>query len=162
MVKDVPNKLSRQELVDILNQVVPGEFDFVYLRFDFSNHCNVGYAFVNFTSTRALLHFYRARVGKRWNMFSSEKVLQQTVYATIQGKIALVNKFRNSAVMAVQEEWRPQIFYSDGALRGQPEPFPEVTRTQRRHWLTAVRLHLSRPALSFLLSAFVPLKYVHS
>ncbi|CAK9785450.1 unnamed protein product [Cutaneotrichosporon oleaginosum] len=79
MVKDVP--------------VVPGEFDFVYLRFDFSNHCNVGYAFVNFTSTRALLHFYRARVGKRWNMFSSEKVLQ-TVYATIQGKIALVNKFR--------------------------------------------------------------------
>ena len=50
------NKLSRQGLVDILNevsdypmrnpfgadaQVVPGEFDFVYLRFDFNNCCNV-------------------------------------------------------------------------------------------------------------------------
>ncbi|CAK9785449.1 unnamed protein product [Cutaneotrichosporon oleaginosum] len=36
--------------------------------------------------------------------------------------------------MAVQEEWRPQIFYSDGALRGQPEPFPEsdsISRGQR-------------------------------
>ncbi|GMK59566.1 hypothetical protein CspeluHIS016_0801720 [Cutaneotrichosporon spelunceum] len=133
MVKDVPNKLSRQELVDILNQVVPGHFDFVYLRFDFHNHCNVGYAFVNFTSTGALLEFYRARVGKRWNLFSSEKVLQ-VGYANIQGKVALVNKFRNSAVMDVQEQWRPQIFYSDGALRGQPEPFPEsdsVSRGQR-------------------------------
>ncbi|BEI79981.1 hypothetical protein CcaverHIS002_0105100 [Cutaneotrichosporon cavernicola] len=130
MVKDVPNKLSRQELVDILNQVVPSHFDFVYLRFDFHNHCNVGYAFVNFTSTIALLEFYRARVGKRWNLFSSEKVLQ-VGYANIQGKVALVNKFRNSAVMDVQEQWRPQIFYSDGAMRGKPEPFPESDSTSR-------------------------------
>lgn len=56
MIKDVPvspnrsvltvlslkqNKVSRQELVDILNGVVRGEFDFVYLRFDFKNCCNV-------------------------------------------------------------------------------------------------------------------------
>jgi hypothetical protein len=66
----------------------------------------VGYAFVNFTSTRALLKFYQARVGTRWNLFSSEKVLQvstsplhltyrpQVCYANIQGKVALVNKFR--------------------------------------------------------------------
>ena len=57
---DAQNKLSRQELVDILRdvscpirdsptcgnitadiQVVPGGFDFVYLRFDFKNACNV-------------------------------------------------------------------------------------------------------------------------
>jgi len=25
----------------LTEQVVPGEFDFVYLRFDFNNHCNV-------------------------------------------------------------------------------------------------------------------------
>ncbi|TXT15732.1 hypothetical protein VHUM_00235 [Vanrija humicola] len=109
MIKDVPNKLSRQELVNILQEVVPDEFDFVYLRFDFNNHCNVGYAFVNFTSTKALYTFILAKVGKKWNMFSSEKVLQVS-YANIQGKAALVNKFRNSAVMDVIEEWRPQIF----------------------------------------------------
>ncbi|WVN85271.1 uncharacterized protein L203_100416 [Cryptococcus depauperatus CBS 7841] len=124
MVKDVPNKLSRQELVDILNEVVPGDFDFVYLRFDFKNCCNVGYAFVNFCSVQSLLRFIEARVGKKWNMFSSEKVLQLS-YADIQGKAALINKFKNSAVMGVIEPWRPQIFYTNGSLKGQPEPFPE-------------------------------------
>lgn len=66
----------------------------------------VGYAFVNFTSTGALYRFIQARVGKKWNLFSSEKVLQvratpalrvdvaQVSYANIQGKVALVNKFR--------------------------------------------------------------------
>ncbi|KAL1413545.1 hypothetical protein Q8F55_001319 [Vanrija albida] len=133
MIKDVPNKLSRQELVGILQevgawttlqqpneqQVVPDEFDFVYLRFDFNNHCNVGYAFVNFTSTKALYNFIQAKVGKKWNLFSSEKVLQVS-YANIQGKASLVNKFRNSAVMDVIEEWRPQIFYSSGTFKGKP------------------------------------------
>lgn len=117
MVKDVPvsvywaisqhnfangqNKLSRDELVQILrrvrmldrdqgltdDQTVPGGFDFVYLRFDFVNGCNVsvymrlyslqvGYAFVNFITTAALCHFVDQKVGKKWHLFSSEKVLQ--------------------------------------------------------------------------------------
>ncbi len=36
----------------------------------------VGYAFVNFSSVKSLYDFIRARVGKKWNIFSSEKVLQ--------------------------------------------------------------------------------------
>ncbi|KAK8869880.1 hypothetical protein IAR55_000448 [Kwoniella newhampshirensis] len=112
MIKDVPNKLSRQELVDILEESVPGGYDFVYLRFDFKNCCN------------ALYHFIEARVGKKWNLFSSEKVLQVS-YADIQGKAALINKFKNSAVMGVIEPWRPQIFYSSGSMKGLPEPFPD-------------------------------------
>lgn len=31
---------------------------------------------------------------------------------------------RNSHVMDALEEWRPQIFYSDGALKGQPVSCP--------------------------------------
>lgn len=79
MIKDVPNKLSREELVNILRDVVPNEFDFVYLRFDFNNHCNVGYAFVNFTSIQALLTFVEVKAGRKWNLFASEKVLQVSV-----------------------------------------------------------------------------------
>ncbi|WVQ78027.1 hypothetical protein IAT38_000108 [Cryptococcus sp. DSM 104549] len=139
MIKDVPNKLSRQELVEIINEVVPGEFDFVYLRFDFKNCCNVGYAFVNFCSVKALYQFIQARVGKKWNMFSSEKVLQVS-YADIQGKAALINKFRNSAVMGVIEPWRPQIFYSSGAMKGQPEPFPDSDNLAIRERSAAAQL----------------------
>ncbi|WVF72272.1 hypothetical protein IAT40_007084 [Kwoniella sp. CBS 6097] len=120
MIKDVPNKLSRQELVDILQEVVPGDFDFVYLRFDFQNCCN-------------------AKVGKKWNMFSSEKVLQVS-YADIQGKAALINKFRNSAVMGVIEPWRPQIFYSSGSMKGMPEPFPDSDNLAVRQRSTAAQL----------------------
>ncbi|ORY33730.1 RNA recognition motif 2-domain-containing protein [Naematelia encephala] len=139
MIKDVPNKLSRQELVDILSEVVPGDFDFVYLRFDFKNCCNVGYAFVNFTTVGALWTFIKARVGKKWNLFSSEKVLQVS-YANIQGKAALINKFRNSAVMDVIEPWRPQIFYSSGSMKGRPEPFPTSDNLSFRERSTQARL----------------------
>ncbi|WVR05109.1 hypothetical protein IAU60_002121 [Kwoniella sp. DSM 27419] len=127
MIKDVPNKLSRQELVDILNEVVPRDYDFV------------GYAFVNFCSVRALYQFIQAKVGKKWNMFSSEKVLQVS-YADIQGKAALINKFRNSAVMGVIEPWRPEIFYSSGAMKGLPEPFPDSDNLAIRQRSTAAQL----------------------
>ena len=43
------------------------------------NSNQVGYAFVNFISTSSLLEFIRTRVGLKWNMFSSEKVLQVKV-----------------------------------------------------------------------------------
>ncbi|WWD15844.1 hypothetical protein CI109_100268 [Kwoniella shandongensis] len=127
MIKDVPNKLSRQELVDILEESVPGGYDFVYLRFDFKNCCN------------ALYQFIEARVGKKWNLFSSEKVLQVS-YADIQGKAALINKFKNSAVMGVIEPWRPQIFYSTGSMKGMPEPFPDSDNLAVRQRSAAAQL----------------------
>jgi len=43
----------------------------------------VGYAFVNFLSVKALYHFIEAKVGKKWNLFSSEKVLQVSSPASL-------------------------------------------------------------------------------
>lgn len=45
--------------------------------------CNVGYAFVNFIGVEDLLLFAQSRLGKKWNMYSSEKVLQMS-YANYQ------------------------------------------------------------------------------
>lgn len=65
------------------------------------------------------------------NLFQSEKVLQMS-YANYQGKDALVDKFRNSAVLNERPEWRPQLFHSSGLNRGQPHPFPAPNSAIRR------------------------------
>ncbi|KAF9263244.1 hypothetical protein L218DRAFT_865025 [Marasmius fiardii PR-910] len=142
MIKNIPNKMNRDELIRFINQVVERRFDFLYLRMDFSNsefflsflsiHCNFGYAFVNFITVEALLEFAQARLGHKWNMFQSEKVLEMC-YANYQGKEAAIEKFKNSSIMDVREEWRPKIFYSEpGPRQGLSEPFPKPTHQRRK------------------------------
>ncbi|KAF9529405.1 RNA recognition motif 2-domain-containing protein [Crepidotus variabilis] len=131
MIKNIPNKMSDQDLTEYINAVCPRRVDFLYLRMDFTNGCNVGYAFVNFIRVEDLLRFAKARLGIKWNMFSSEKVLQMS-YANYQGKEALVEKFKNSAIMDEREAWRPRIFYSSGPNEGLSEPFPAPTHMRRK------------------------------
>ncbi|KAG9103763.1 hypothetical protein FRC06_008221 [Ceratobasidium sp. 370] len=73
--------MSTKNLTDFIDQVTPRAIDFLYLRFDFQNECNVGYAFVNFIHVSDLLK----------NMYASEKILGAG-YANYQGKEALVGK----------------------------------------------------------------------
>ncbi|VDC06357.1 unnamed protein product [Peniophora sp. CBMAI 1063] len=131
MIKNIPNKISDRELLNYINDVVPRRVDFFYLRMDFQNGCNVGYAFVNFITVDDLLCFAKARLGTRWNMYSSEKVLQMS-YANYQGKEALVEKFKNSGIMDEREAWRPKIFHSAGPSAGLPELFPPATHQRRK------------------------------
>ncbi|KAG2015630.1 hypothetical protein CC2G_008885 [Coprinopsis cinerea AmutBmut pab1-1] len=131
MIKNIPNKMSDKDLIAYIAKVVPRRIDFLYLRMDFQNGCNVGYAFVNFITVEDLLKFAKARLGEKWNMFSSEKVLQMS-YANYQGKEALVEKFKNSCIMDERESWRPKIFYSYGPNQGLPEPFPAPTHIRRK------------------------------
>ncbi len=44
MVRNVPNRFTQGMFVDFLSQTHKGRFDFVYLRMDYKNRCNVGYA----------------------------------------------------------------------------------------------------------------------
>ncbi|KAH8079433.1 hypothetical protein BXZ70DRAFT_649850 [Cristinia sonorae] len=131
MIKNIPNKMTDKDLMDFIAKVCPRRIDFLYLRMDFSNNCNVGYAFVNFITVQDLLHFASTQLGVKWNMYSSEKYLQLS-YANYQGKEALVEKFKNSCIMDEQESWRPKIFYSSGPKQGLPEPFPAPTHLRRK------------------------------
>ncbi|KAF9012409.1 RNA recognition motif 2-domain-containing protein [Cyathus striatus] len=131
MIKNIPNKMTDKDLITYIGNVCPRKIDFLYLRMDFQNGCNVGYAFVNFIQVEDLLVFAKQRLGQKWNMFSSEKVLQMS-YANYQGKEALVEKFKNSCIMDEREEWRPKIFYSSGPNIGMPEPFPPPTHLRRK------------------------------
>ncbi|KAG9284764.1 hypothetical protein G9A89_000913 [Geosiphon pyriformis] len=131
MIRNIPNKYTQRMLLETLDETHKGQYDFVYLRMDFKNRCNVGYAFINFVDANAVLSFAKTRVGKRWSRFNSDKVCE-LAYANIQGKVALVEKFRNSSVMEELPEYRPKIFSSSGSSRGKEELFPLPNDPQRK------------------------------
>ncbi|BGO93738.1 hypothetical protein NBRC10512_006618 [Rhodotorula toruloides] len=142
MIKNIPNKMKDYEVMEFIDeassplrsfpvarthfarpQVVGRSYDFFYLRCDYSNGCNVGYGFVNFTSTTALLQFAKARLGTRWNKCGSDKLCVMS-YANIQGKASLIAHFKNSSVLDQDESRRPKLFVSSGPRAGEPEAFP--------------------------------------
>ncbi|KAI0971707.1 RNA recognition motif 2-domain-containing protein [Xylaria arbuscula] len=122
MLRNIPNKVDQAMLKRIVDESSWGKYDFMYLRIDFANDCNVGYAFINFVD------FVSARGNQRWNCFKSDKVAEIS-YATIQGKDCLVQKFRNSSVMLEAAHYRPKLYYTLNGpcpdLVGQEEDFPE-------------------------------------
>jgi hypothetical protein len=126
MIRNIPNKYTQQMLIDTINDTHFGQFDFLYLRMDFKNRCNVGYAFINFVDIKAVISFAEKVVGKKWTRFNSDKICTLS-YANIQGRESLIEKFKNSSVMLEDPSYRPKIFYTSGELKGQEEPFPPPT-----------------------------------
>ena len=110
-------------LLEEVNVNNTGTYDFFYLPIDFKNKCNVGYGFINFLDPSYILPFLREFEGARWKNFNSEKVCSVT-FARIQGKAAMVARFQNSSLLDKDNEYKPLLFYSSGADRGLPEPFP--------------------------------------
>lgn len=111
-------------LKQIVDETSLGRYDFMYLRIDFANNCNVGYAFINFEDPIWILDFVTARAGRRWNRYNSDKVAEVS-YATIQGRDCLIQKFRNSSVMLEHKSFRPKLFHTgNGPLAGTEEDFP--------------------------------------
>ncbi|KAK9700574.1 hypothetical protein K7432_012125 [Basidiobolus ranarum] len=123
MIRNIPNKYTQKMLLECIDETHKGEYDFVYLRIDFKNHCNVGYAFINFIDVNAVVSFIEKRVGRKWGRFNSDKICHIS-YANIQGKAALIEKFKNSSVMDKDPTYQPKIFHSSGSFKGLEEPFP--------------------------------------
>jgi hypothetical protein len=111
MLRNIPNKLGYFELRRIMESILHGRYDFLYMRVDFNNRCNVGYAFINFVEARDVLVFYHAVNDRTWTVFNTDKVAQ-VCYATIQGKDCLMERFRNSSVMTQWACMRARTFYS--------------------------------------------------
>ncbi|KAK5942152.1 hypothetical protein PMZ80_006107 [Knufia obscura] len=124
MLRNIPNRVDQSGLKKLLDETSFGQFDFMYLRIDFANNCNVGYAFINFVDPMAIVPFAKARAGQKWNLFQSDKIAEIS-YATIQGKDCLVQKFRNSSVMMENPSFRPKLYrVGNGEDAGLEEDFP--------------------------------------
>lgn len=126
MLRNIPNKYTREMLIKQLQIDFHGEFDFMYLPIDFKNKCNVGYGFINFRNQEAcerfVENFHGVDVRKCLPGLNSKKIVEVTP-ARVQGLIENVRRLRNSPVMnQLQDhpEWMPLLFDE----HGREEPFP--------------------------------------
>ncbi|KAH7444928.1 hypothetical protein KP509_02G098500 [Ceratopteris richardii] len=133
MIQNIPNKYSQKMLLSTLDQYCleannnlgvgdpEAAYDFMYLPIDFKNKCNLGYAFVNFTSPQATHGFYKAFHSKAWEEFNSRKICEIT-FARLQGRMALEDHFKNSRFACDTEEYLPVLFVPprNGANGSQP------------------------------------------
>lgn len=126
MLRNIPNKYTREMLIKQLKVDFNGVFDFMYLPIDFKNKCNVGYGFINFRTQDAceffVKSFHGVDVRKCLPGLNSKKVVEVTP-ARVQGLIENVRRLKNSPVMnQLQDhpEWMPLLFDE----YGREEPFP--------------------------------------
>jgi len=126
MLRNIPNKYTREMLIKQLSIEFTGVFDFMYLPIDFKNKCNVGYGFINFRTPEVCAKFvslfHNVDVRKCLPGLNSKKIVEVTP-ARVQGLIENVRRLRNSPVMnQLQDhpEWMPLLFNKDGI----EEPFP--------------------------------------
>ena len=76
MLRNIPNRVDQAMLKNLVDATSRGRYDFMYLRIDFANNCNVGYAFINFVDAQSIIPFVIARAGNRWNCFNSDKIAE--------------------------------------------------------------------------------------
>ncbi|XP_022940738.1 protein MEI2-like 6 [Cucurbita moschata] len=149
MIKNIPNQLRRHNLLQILDEHCKcknsysnqnsfrSEYDFVYLPMDFGKFwfdgkvSNLGYAFVNFTSSKGASEFCKAYHRRQWEVSVNRKVCE-IKRAKIQGLEALMEAFRNKVFWCHANNYLPVLLEppSDGC---------------RRYRVTAVGKRIGRP-----------------
>jgi hypothetical protein len=124
MLRNIPNRVNSNDLKHFVDEACRFKYDFIYLRIDFVNDCNVGYAFINFTKPDYVLDFFRFAQGYSWEKYGTCK-RAALCYATTQGKESLIDRFRNSAV-SQQFPWkRPKLYVSQDDLTNYQQDHPE-------------------------------------
>lgn len=118
MIRNIPNKYTQKMLLESIDMIIPGSYNFFYLPIDFQNQCNVGYAFINMCNTKYIPALYERFHNRGWELFNSEKICE-VAYARIQGLQKLVDHFRNSSLLSEDEKVRPVVL-----INGKLVPFP--------------------------------------
>lgn len=100
MIKNIPNKYDAVTLLKKFDERHKDRYDFFHLPWDFSNTCNRGYAFMNFTHPVYVLDFYDEFNGKSWKeeFINSKKVVALT-YASTQGKQSNYDFYKEKEIM---------------------------------------------------------------
>ncbi|KAF8110130.1 hypothetical protein N665_0087s0011 [Sinapis alba] len=125
MIRNIPNIFGRKDLLRILDnhcrrensvqQQTPSSYDFLYLPMDFVKQANLGYAFVNFTSSVAAERFRREYDNFLWVDFGYKKICEISE-AKYQGKEEYTQHFKDSRFPCHTNDYLPVILSppSDG------------------------------------------------
>eukprot|EP00929_Paragymnodinium_shiwhaense_P120604 TRINITY_DN92580_c0_g1_i1.p1 TRINITY_DN92580_c0_g1~~TRINITY_DN92580_c0_g1_i1.p1 ORF type:complete len:371 (-),score=61.27 TRINITY_DN92580_c0_g1_i1:58-1170(-) len=146
MLRNIPNKCTREMLIMLLNVDFPGGFDFVYLPIDFKNKCNVGYAFVNFVNEALRARFVEIYEGVEMSECFpglNAKRTAEVFPARVQGVAENVARLRNSPMMEElvhHPEWMPLLISPEG--QALPFPAPDeplrAMKPRRRNRVTGI------------------------
>jgi len=121
MLRNIPNRYSRDMLVNAFRKNYKGQFDFVHLPMDANSKCNVGYAFINFRTPLACQKFISEFNGAQARTvlpgFSSKKICEVS-FAQVQGRDANMHSFPRDQKFLEKlrdhPEWYPLFFDEAG------------------------------------------------
>ena len=97
MIKNIPNKFTREKLLELINKNFLGTYDLFILPKDGNKNRNFGYAFINFISSYSIPYFYFVFNGKKWVDTNSNKICEIT-YSKIQGRSELISHYPNKII----------------------------------------------------------------
>jgi hypothetical protein len=142
MIKNIPNRLSREQLLDVIQSEMPsGSFNFLYMPIDFKNRLNFGYAFINMTNDM-YIDLFNLTFNKKRLLYSGGKPLD-VVIARVQGFNANINRLIASPVLfTADDESLPIIFHGDIEI-----PFRKLMNLNR-----ASTIYQSKPNIDELIS----------
>ena len=97
MIKNIPNKFTREKLLEIIDKEFKGTYDLFILPKDGNKNRNFGYSFINFFSSYYIPYFYHVFNGKKWTDTILQKVCEIT-YSKFQGRNELISHYPNKII----------------------------------------------------------------
>lgn len=146
MLKNIPNRISREMLADEIMKKLPvGSFDFLYLPIDFQTRAGFGYAFINMTSDANVnlfvSEFHKRRLSSNDQSYYSKPV--EVTVARVQGFNANINRLIASPVLFLADEGSLPLIFNAHQM---PIPFKALMQLNR-----ASILFQQRPSIDELL-----------
>ena len=102
MIKNIPNKFTKELLLKIIDQNFKKAYDLFILPSDVNGYKNFGYAFINFIYSYYIPYFYFLFNGKKWGSTNSKKICEIT-YSNIQGRNNLLSHYSDKIIFLNEE-----------------------------------------------------------
>lgn len=109
MIKNIPSKLRRNDLLFLIDQTHSGKWDYFYLPMDLKEGNNLGYAFINFTNSLFIMDFFLQFQCLSWSKVLGLQKCQSTkicdlIFAKIQGRDNLRKHHEGKNILKKNDE----------------------------------------------------------